>query len=119
MPAVHSDLAAGTASFIFTPTNADLICRREVAGTGNFKTKINAVYRLNSEVTFIGAETSENATAVMPSHQANDLLLVFALNGNATGIPLAPSGEGWITLKSNGSSPNGYVLAYKLSLIHI
>lgn len=115
MPAVHPDLAAGTASFIFTPTNADLICRREVAGTGNFKTKINAVYRLNSEVTFIGAETSENATAVMPSHQANDLLLVFALNGNATGIPLAPSGEGWITLKSNGSSPNGYVLAYKFA----
>jgi hypothetical protein len=115
MPAVHPDLAAGTASFIFTPTNADLICRREVAGTGNFKTKINAVYRLNSEVTFIGAETSENATAVMPSHQANDLLLVFAFNGNGTGIPIAPSGEGWETIKTNGVNPNGYHLAYKFA----
>ncbi len=116
MPAVHPDLAAGTASFISTPINADLICRREVAGTGNFKTKINAIYRVNSEVAFVGAETSENATAVMPSHQANDLLLVFAFNGNATGIPVAPSGEGWVTLKSNGSSPNGYVLAYKFAV---
>ena len=115
MPAVHPDLAAGTASFISTPINADLICRREVAGTGNFKTKINAIYRVNSEVAFVGAETSENATAVMPSHQVNDLLLVFAFNGNSTGVPVAPSGEGWETIKTNAANPNGYHLAYKFA----
>ena len=115
MPAVHPDLAAGTASFISTSINADLICRREIAGTGSFKTKVHAVYRLNSDVTFVGAETSENATAVMPSHQVNDLLIVFAFNGSGSTIPLAPNGEGWETIRSSYGSPNGYHLAYKFA----
>lgn len=115
MPAVHPDLAAGTASFIFTPNNADLTYRCEAAGTGSFNAKINAVYRLNSEVVFIGAETSDNASAVMPSHQANDLLVVFAFNGSGTAAPIAPSGEGWTTIKSSAANPNGYNLAYKFA----
>lgn len=116
MPAVYSDLAAGTASFTSVSSNAGLICRREIVGTGDFKAGVNAVYRLNSDVTFVGASTSENASTVMPSHQANDLLLVFAFNGSGTGIPIAPTGEDWVTIKSNAGSPNGYHLAYKFAI---
>ena len=115
MPAVHPDLAAGTASFISTSTNADLICRREIVGTGLFKSKINAVYRLNSDVLFVGAETSETASAVMPSHEPNDLLLVFAVNASGSTTPIAPSGEGWETLALQGGSLLGYRLAYKFA----
>ena len=115
MPAVHPDLAAGTASFISTSANADLICRREIVGSGDFRAKVNAVYRLNSEVTFVGAETSENTTAVMPSHQPNDLILVYAHNGSTTATPALPSGQGWQAIKSHQGAPNGYILAYKFA----
>lgn len=114
MPAVHPDLAAGTASFTSALSNADLICRREIVGTGNFKTKINAVYRLNSDVLFIGAATSETASAVIPSHQPNDLLIVFAVNGSGTDVPIEPAGEGWESLAYT-LTILGYRLAYKFA----
>ena len=114
MPAVHPDLAAGTASFISTSANADLICRREIVGSGNFKSKVNAIYRLNSEVTFVGAETSENTSAVMPSHQPNDLLLVYA-SGEVSSSPAVPIGQGWQVIKSYGGQPTAFTLAYKFA----
>ena len=114
MAAVHADLAAETASFTSAFSDADLVCRREIVGTGSFKTKVSAVYRRNSDVLFVGAITTETATAIMPSHQANDLIVVFAVNGSGTTIPTAPVGAGWET-QADSDSILGYHLAYKFA----
>ena len=113
MPAVYPDLAAASASFSSTAAPADLTYRRLSVETGAFDTRFRAVYRLqDDEVTFVGGAVDDTFSVVMPSHQANDLLIVFAVNGSGSSSAPFPADSGWTTIRFNsGNLP--FRLAYK------
>ena len=86
-------------------------------GVGSYKTGFNLSYRyIDGYPTFVGSNAGLTNTAPMPSHQAHDLLIVFALNFDNATIPSAPANEGWINAHSSSSSgvhPAGWRIAYK------
>lgn len=58
------------------------------------------------------AEAASN-TVSMPTHQAGDLLLVFAWNDNSATAPTVPAG--WVTRYNVGASGGTIVCAYKIA----
>ena len=83
---------------------------------GSYASHVNAIYRKNSDAIFVGAETSNNASVVMPSHQVLDLLVVIAVNTNGQTAPLVPANENWTILRQDSSSVYGHTIAYKHAL---
>jgi hypothetical protein len=113
MPAVYPDLAAASASFSSTAAPVDLTYRRLSVEAGAFDTRFRAVYRLqDDEVTFVGGAVDDTFSVVMPSHQANDLLIVFAVNGSGSSTAPFPADSGWTTILFNGGNLP-FRLAYK------
>lgn len=111
-----SSLQVATASFASTPASGSLIATHKLnAERPEYRSFANVVYRKNSEVQFVGAETTTMNTAVMPSHQVLDCIIVFAINTTGTTPPLVPAGEGWTTLISDGLR-FGATVAYKFAL---
>ena len=111
-----SSLQVATASFASTPASGSLIATHKLnAERPEYRSFANFVYRKNSEVQFVGAETTTMNTAVMPSHQVLDCIIVFAINTTGTTPPLVPAGEGWTTLISEGVR-FGATVAYKFAL---
>lgn len=111
-----SSLQVATASFASTPASGSLIATHKLnAERPEYRSFANVVYRKNSEVQFVGAATTTINTAVMPSHQVLDCIIVFAINTTGTTPPLVPAGEGWITLISEGTL-FGATVAYKFAL---
>ena len=111
-----SSLQVATASFASTPASGSLIATHKLnAERPEYRSFANLVYRKNSEVQFVGAETTTMNTAVMPSHQVLDCIIVFAINTTGTTPPLVPAGEGWTTLISEGVR-FGATVAYKFAL---
>ena len=86
-------------------------------GVGSFTTGFNLAYRyIDGYPTFVGSNAGLTNTAPMPSHQAHDLIVVFALNFDNDTIPSAPANSGWInahTSSSSGIHPAGWRIAYK------
>ena len=111
-----SSLQVATASFASTPASGSLIATHKLnAERPEYRSFANVVYRKNSEVQFVGAATTTMNTAVMPSHQVLDCIIVFAINTTGTTPPLVPAGEGWTTLISEGTL-FGATVAYKFAL---
>ena len=111
-----SSLQVATASFASTPASGSLIATHKLnAERPEYRSFANFVYRKNSEVQFVGAATTTMNTAVMPSHQVLDCIIVFAINTTGTTPPLVPAGEGWTTLISEGVR-FGATVAYKFAL---
>lgn len=111
-----SSLQVATASFASTPASGSLIATHKLnAERPEYRSFANLVYRKNSEVQFVGAATTTMNTAVMPSHQVLDCIIVFAINTTGTTPPLVPAGEGWTTLISSGTR-FGATVAYKFAL---
>lgn len=111
-----SSLQVATASFASTPASGSLIATHKLnAERPEYRSFANLVYRKNSEVQFVGAETTTMNTAVMPSHQVLDCIIIFAINTTGTTPPLVPAGEGWTTLISGGTL-FGATVAYKFAL---
>ena len=111
-----SSLQVATASFASTPASGSLIATHKLnAERPEYRSFTNVVYRKNSEVQFVGAATTTMNTAVMPSHQVLDCIIVFAINTTGTTPPLVPAGEGWTTLISEGTL-FGATVAYKFAL---
>ena len=111
-----SSLEVATASFASTPASGSLIATHKLnAERPEYRSFANVVYRKNSEVQFVGAATTTMNTAVMPSHQVLDCIIVFAINTTGTTPPLVPAGEGWTTLISEGTL-FGATVAYKFAL---
>ena len=115
MPAVYPDLAAASASFITSAAPVELTYRRIAVEAGSFDTRFRAAYRLqNGDVTFVGGDISDTFSAVMPSHQEHDLLIVFAINGAGNSFPPSSTDSGWTTISfAAGAFP--YRLAYKFA----
>ncbi|HCA36576.1 MAG TPA: hypothetical protein DEP13_08050 [Gammaproteobacteria bacterium] len=88
-------------------------------GVGSFKTGFNLAYRyIDGYPTFVGANAGLTNTAPMPSHQAHDMIVVFALNFDNNTIPGAPVNEGWISAhsgSSTGPASGGWRIAYKFA----
>ena len=86
-------------------------------GVGSFKTQLNIAYRfIDGYPSFVGANAGLTFTAPVPTHQAHDMIVVFAVNTSGSAIPVAPQNEGWITSYSasdTGTDPTGYTIAYK------
>lgn len=71
-----------------------------------------------SGIAFISSATGANSIASMPSHQAGDLLLFFALRSGSTSLPTIPSGYTSITSvtrTTGGLSPQALLAAYKIA----
>ena len=88
-------------------------------GVGSFTTGFNLAYRyIDGYPTFVGSNAGLTNTAPMPSHQAHDMIVVFALNFDNDTIPNAPANEGWINAHSGsttGATSGGWRIAYKFA----
>ena len=92
--------------------------RRINDASGEFRSFANFVYRKNEDVTFVGADSAEAVSVVMPSHQEHDLLLVIAVNGDGQLPPVEPTGDGWTILRGGASGSQniyGFTAAYKFA----
>ena len=62
-------------------------------------------------VSFVGAASAEATSLTLPTHQAGDLLIMFAWNGGSLTVPTVPSG--WdivrIVSRSTGANRTGVV----------
>ena len=107
--------ASGPAGFTSTGSSlGPLLTNRAIyADSALYRSFQNIAYRKNSDVQFIGANTTTNNSAVVPSHQENDLLIVFAVNGTSTANPVAPSDAGWTDCHYGGVM--GSRVAYKFA----
>ena len=96
-----SSLEVATASFASTPASGSLIATHKLnAERPEYRSFANIVYRKKTSIQFIGAVAYDSNTAVMPSHQVLDCIVVFAINTTGTTPPLVPANEGWTTLVS-------------------
>lgn len=110
-------LTAGVGSFSVSANNAQLTYRRIGVEPAQVRADFNLAYRyIDGYPTFVGSNAGLTNTAPTPSHQAHDLIIVYALNFDNATIPSAPANEGWLTARSSSSSgihPAGWRIAYK------
>ena len=112
-------LTAGVGSFSVSGNSVQFSSVRRIeAQPGQVKTGFNFHYRyIDGYPTFVGASAGLTYTAAIPTHQAHDLIVVFAFNSNNDTIPVVPTGEGWISAHSSqrSTSPDtaGWRIAYK------
>jgi len=64
-------------------------------------------------ISFVGAASAAATSLTLPTHQAGDLLLVFAYRSGATTPPTVPTG--WTVVSQGGNNNNAAVLAYQLA----
>jgi hypothetical protein len=66
-------------------------------------------------IRFISAASAATNTVAMPTHQAGDVIIAYAVNASATTIPTLPSG--WTNRGSAANTPLGiaYRFAYKVA----
>ena len=114
-------LTAGVGSFSVSGNNVQFSSVRRIeAQPGQIKAGFNFHYRYNDGYpTFVGASAGLTHTAPIPSHQAHDLIVVFAFNSSNDTIPVAPANEGWISAHASkrSTSPDtaGWRIAYKFA----
>lgn len=111
-------LTAGDGSFSVSGNNVQFTTSRRLAPqSGQVRAGFNFHYRYNDGYpTFVGASAGLTYTAAIPTHQAHDLIVVFAVNSDNDTIPVAPSGEGWISAhasSTSGSNSAGWRIAFK------
>lgn len=69
-----------------------------------------------SPITYLGANASTTTTVTVPTHQAGDLILIFAFNRGSLTIPTLPSGYTNKTTITSGSAANAAVrVGYKIA----
>ena len=112
-------LTAGVGSFSVSGNNVQYSnVRRIEAQPAEVKAGFNFHYRfIDGYPTFVGASAGLTYTTAIPSHQANDLIVVFAFNSSNDTIPVAPANEGWISAHASkrSSSPDtaGWRIGFK------
>ena len=111
-------LTAGVGSFSLSGNNVQFSSVRRIeTQPGQIKAGFNFHYRyIDGYPTFVGSSAGLTYTAAIPSHQAQDLIVVFAVNTTSDTIPVMPSGEGWINAHTSSSSapnPAGWRIAFK------
>ena len=85
------NLTAGVGSLSVSGNNAQLTYRKIEVEPAHVRAGFNLAYRyINGYPTFVGSNAALANTAPMPSHQAHDLIVVFALNSSNDTIPNVP-----------------------------
>ena len=111
-------MQAGSGSFSVGTPSINLTYRRLSVSSSSYETKFYGVPRLqDGEVTFVSAAIDDSASVVMPAHQANDLLLILAVNTTSTSTPNTVAG--WTTLSVAGGGTVPFRLAYKWAASNI
>lgn len=64
-------------------------------------------------ISYVGAASAAATSLTLPTHQAGDLLLLFAYRSGSTSPPTIPSG--WTAISQGGNNNNSAVLAYRLA----
>ena len=111
-------LTAGVGSFSLSGNNVQFTSVRRIeAQPGQVRAGFNFHYRyIDGYPTFVGSSAGLTYTAAIPSHQAHDLIVVFAFNSSNNTIPVIPTGEGWIDAHSSrisGTNASGWRIAFK------
>ena len=112
------NLTAGVGSFSASGNSVQFSSVRRIeAQPGQLKAGFNFHYRLiDGYPTFVGSSAGLTYTAAIPTHQARDLIVVFAFNFSNNTIPVIPSNENWINAHSSsitGTNGSGWRIAYK------
>ena len=112
------NLTAGVGSFSASGNSVQFSSVRRIeAQPGQLKAGFNFHYRLiDGYPTFVGSSAGLTYTAAIPTHQARDLIVVFAFNSSNNTIPVIPSNENWINAHSSsitGTNGSGWRIAYK------
>lgn len=112
------NLTAGVGSYSASGNSVQFSSVRRIeAQPGQLKAGFNFHYRLiDGYPTFVGSSAGLTYTAAIPTHQARDLIVVFAFNSSNNTIPVIPSNENWINAHSSSSAapqPAGWRIAYK------
>ena len=115
---LNTSRTAGTGSLSVSGNDIDFSSIRNLeAQPGRIKAGFNFHYRyIDGYPTFVGSSAGLTYTAAIPTHQAHDLIVVFALNSNNNTIPVAPTGEGWTSAHSSSSAapqPAGWRIGFK------
>lgn len=77
---------------------------------------VTATFSATPQVSFVGANSASGTSVSIPSHQAGDLIVIFAYR-DVSNTPPSLAG-GWINISSGGSSvftPNSSRLAYTIA----
>ena len=74
-----------------------------------------AIYDTTSQISFVGANVSGSSSVNIPSHNAGDLIILFAYRDGSTSAPSRPNG--WTTINSGGGSSNSSRLAYVVDTV--
>lgn len=64
-------------------------------------------------VSYISSATAEATTLTMPSHQAGDMLIMFAFQDGSTTIPTLPAG--WTSIQTRAGTSCAARLGYKIA----
>lgn len=64
-------------------------------------------------ISFVGAASAAATSLTLPTHQAGDLILLWAYRSGSTTAPTLPSG--WIDINSSGNNNNSSRLAYLIA----
>lgn len=64
-------------------------------------------------ISFVGAASAAATSLTLPTHQAGDLLLLWAYRNGSTTAPTLPSG--WISINTSGNNNNSSRLAYRIA----
>lgn len=112
------NLTAGVGSYSASGNSVQFSSVRRIeAQPGQLKAGFNFHYRLiDGYPTFVGSSAGLTYTAAIPTHQARDLIVVFAFNSSNNTIPVIPSNENWINAHSSsitGTNASGWRIAYK------
>ena len=116
---LNTSRTAGTGSLSVSGNDIDFSSVRNLeAQPGRIKAGFNFHYRyIDGYPTFVGSSAGLTYTAAIPTHQAHDLIVVFALNSSNDTIPNPPSGEGWTSAHASSSSsetdPAGWRIGFK------
>ncbi len=88
-------LTAGVGSFSVSGNSVQFSSVRRIeAQPGQVKAGFNFHYRfIDAYPTFVGSNAGLTYTTAIPSHQARDLIVVFAVNTTNDTIPVAPNDQ--------------------------
>lgn len=64
-------------------------------------------------ISFVGAASAAATSLTLPTHQAGDMLLLFAYRSGSTTPPTVPTG--WTVVNQAGNNNNAAVLAYRVA----
>jgi hypothetical protein len=64
-------------------------------------------------ITYVGAASAESNNVALPTHQAGDLILIYAARAGTTSLPTVPSG--WTGTRSATNASGSVIVGFKIA----